>query len=123
MEWVPELQSAQNCRRMIMDTLVKPSAITTVREAVVQLTSNLSGKVSKMTLSKKKRTSDWYHKRDKALERLFALYEKDKTTIDEWNQALDALTLAHTAAAFEGRRPSKWLSPPLSNLNYSAHLA
>jgi hypothetical protein len=70
---------------------------------MVQLTSNLSGKVSKMTLSKKKRTKrDWYHKRDKALARVVEILEKGEKDDDDLNRALDALAVAHTAAAFEG---------------------
>jgi hypothetical protein len=38
-----------------------------------------------------------YDKRNRALERVVALWEKDQDV----NDALDALTLAHTAATFE----------------------
>lgn len=38
-----------------------------------------------------------YEKRDRALERVVALWERDKDV----NNALDALTLAHTAATFK----------------------
>jgi hypothetical protein len=38
-----------------------------------------------------------YRKRDRALERVVALWEKDQDV----NHALDALTLAHTAATFK----------------------
>jgi hypothetical protein len=64
-----------------------------------------------MTHSKKKHVkfNSWAHKRDKALERFLALHEKDETTGDEWNQALDALALAHCAFTFEwGGGPIKW---------------
>jgi len=38
-----------------------------------------------------------YHKRDRALERVISLWEKDQDV----NDALDDLTLAHTAATFK----------------------
>jgi hypothetical protein len=38
-----------------------------------------------------------YRKRDRALERVVALWEKDQDV----NDALDVLTLAHTAATFK----------------------
>jgi hypothetical protein len=49
--------------------------------------------------ARKKRDSldTLYDKRDRALERVVALWEKDQDV----NDALDALTLAHTAATFE----------------------
>ena len=52
----------------------------------------------------------WYHKRNKALTRVVAIYEKGEAAgEDELNRALDALALAHTAATFEwGSGPIKW---------------
>jgi hypothetical protein len=38
-----------------------------------------------------------YDRRDRAIERVIALWEKDQDV----NDALDTLTLAHTAATFE----------------------
>jgi hypothetical protein len=67
-----------------------------------------------MTLSTNKRPNLtsldlWYHRRNKALERVVAIYEGAEATEDEMNQALDALALAHTAATFEwGGGPMKW---------------
>ena len=43
-----------------------------------------------------------YDKRDRALERVVATWEKGETAgRDELNRALDALVLAHVAATFE----------------------
>jgi hypothetical protein len=51
----------------------------------------------------------WHHRRDKALARVVAIYEKGEVTEDELNRALDALALAHTAATFEwGGGPIEW---------------
>jgi hypothetical protein len=56
-----------------------------------------------MQQSKKKKRNErnsldtLYRKRDRALERVIALWEKDQDV----NGALDVLTLAHTAATFE----------------------
>jgi hypothetical protein len=67
-----------------------------------------------MTLSKNKRPNLtsmdlWHHRRDKALARVVAIYEKGEVTEDELNRALDALALAHTAATFEwGGGPIEW---------------
>ena len=53
-----------------------------------------TGGGSVMTRSKKKHVksdslSVWYHKRDKALARVVAIYENDEATGDELNEALD----------------------------------
>ena len=67
-----------------------------------------------MTLSTNKRPNLtsldlWYHRRNKALERVVAIYERGEATEDEMNQTLDALALAHIAATFEwGGGPMKW---------------
>jgi hypothetical protein len=56
-----------------------------------------------MQQSKKKKRNErnsldtLYRKRDRALERVVALWEKDQDV----NDALDVLTLAHTAATFK----------------------
>jgi uncharacterized coiled-coil DUF342 family protein len=50
----------------------------------------------KKTRKKRDSLDKLYDKRDRALERVVALWEKDQDV----NDALDALTLAHTAATF-----------------------
>ena len=54
-------------------------------------------KQPKKTRKKRDPLDTFYDKRDKALERVVALWEKDQDV----NDALDALTLAHIAATFE----------------------
>lgn len=67
-----------------------------------------------MTKSKNKRIKRnsldvWYHKRHKALVRVVEVWENGEKDEDEFNRALDALALAHTAATFEwGSGPIKW---------------
>jgi hypothetical protein len=72
-----------------------------------------------MEKSKKKKSNErnspdaLYCKRDKALERLVAAFEKygaaGEDHEDELNTALDALTIAHVAVTFEwANGPHKW---------------
>jgi uncharacterized coiled-coil DUF342 family protein len=51
----------------------------------------------KKTRKKRDALDSLYNKRDRALERVVALWEKDQDV----NDALDVLTLAHVAATFE----------------------
>jgi hypothetical protein len=74
--------------------------------------------VSVMQKSKKRKSGErnsldtLYRKRDTALERVVAIWEKSdvsKEDPDELDRALDVLTLAHTAATFEFvGGPHKW---------------
>jgi hypothetical protein len=60
-----------------------------------------------MTVSRKKQRhkrdplDTLYRKRDRALERVVAIYENGEAEDEELNTALDVLTLAHTAATFQ----------------------
>jgi hypothetical protein len=60
-----------------------------------------------MTVPKKKKRhkrnplDTLYRKRDRALERVVAIYENGEAEDEELNTALDVLTLTHAAATFE----------------------
>jgi hypothetical protein len=67
-----------------------------------------------MAKLKKKKSNDsldvFYRKRDRALERVVAAWEKgEAASEDELNKALDALTVAHISATFDwASGPHKW---------------
>ena len=67
-----------------------------------------------MTESKNKRRKRdsievWFHKRNKALARVVEIWLHGEKTEGDLNRALDALSVAHTAATFEwGDGPLKW---------------
>jgi hypothetical protein len=71
-----------------------------------------------MAISKKQKRNErnsleaFYKKRDKALERVVAAWEKSDAAdfdIEIFNKALDELTIAHAAATFEwASGPHKW---------------
>jgi hypothetical protein len=61
-------------------------------------------KTSKKKRQKRDPLDTLYRKRDRALERVVALWDKSGAPDDDpedLNRALDVLTLAHTAATFE----------------------
>jgi hemoglobin-like flavoprotein len=69
---------------------------------------NIMLKKSKLKPKRNDAFDGLYRKRDRALERVVAAYEKNSEDPEELNKALDALTVAHVALAFE------WASGPLS---------